>query len=629
MNSQADQTDLTSPHTDSDEDDGDDRLAAVKNQQFDQPQHFVMADDHPDLRCVTLHSSRAKELHLAPGQGKIPTNLMRDDSWDVCGFPHLHPKGQFGLHHPREVKISAKSYFMQRLQNKNPQFRKNKSYLFAAMYFLERQQFEQRINLSVQRGQISSDGSFCELKDAMSVFDNIKGTPKYWQKKRIDMIAKIEQLGPFQFFFTLSCADKRWDENFVSILSQMGHKVTFEKSGYIINAKDDPWTVLVDGIPLHTFLKDKYPNMHELVKDNIFTITKVFDKRLQNFISQIIMAKNSPMKTQFWQYRIEFQARGAGHAHGVLWLDLKKLDSDFPGIESIYDSIKTNDHFSSSQLSVLQKFIDTFISCSLDDENVKDIVKEVQIHHHSKTCRKYGSHCRFGFPRYPSEETIVAQPLNELDFPSKEELECYKFTLEQALKKVDEVLQNMDQLFAKDKIFANHLLEKITLDDILMQAGIEKELKSAKRLYYEALKMSSKGKAKTIILRRTVQEMWVNNYNPEWILAWNGNMDIQLCLDMFAICTYITDYYTKDESGTLHQLVKAAKECHGKSQKEKMRALSHVFLTHRHVGESEAYYKICSELCLTNSNVTTVFQHSGLPNKRNVYLRKLIKKLDE
>ena len=224
MNSQADQTDLTSPHTDSDEDDEDDRLASVKNQQFDQPQHFVMADDHPDLRCVTLHSSRAKELHLAPGQGKIPTNLMRDDSWDVCGFPHLHPKGQFGLHHPREVKISAKSYFMQRLQNKNPQFRKNKSYLFAAMYFLERQQFEQRINLSVQRGQISSDGSFCELKDAMSVFDNIKGTPKYWQKKRIDMIAKIEQLGPFQFFFTLSCADKRWDENLVSFFPKWAIK---------------------------------------------------------------------------------------------------------------------------------------------------------------------------------------------------------------------------------------------------------------------------------------------------------------------------------------------------------------------------------------------------------------------
>ena len=46
-------------------------------------------------------------------------------------------------------------------------------------------------------------------------------------------------------------------------------------------------------------------------------------------------------------------------------------------------------------------------------------------------------------------------------------------------------------------------------------------------------------KGKTIILERKVQEIWVNNYNPEWISAWNGNMDIQLCLDFYAICTYL------------------------------------------------------------------------------------------
>ena len=77
-------------------------------------------------------------------------------------------------------------------------------------------------------------------------------------------------------------------------------------------------------------------------------------------------------------------------------------------------------------------------------------------------------------------------------------------------------------------------------------------------------------------MKRDVSEIWVNNYNPEWLLAWNGNMDIQLCLDYFAIITYITDYYTKDETGTLEHLLKAAKECHGKSQKEKMKSLSQV-----------------------------------------------------
>ena len=76
------------------------------------------------------------------------------------------------------------------------------------------------------------NGDLDELNDAMTVFDHIKGTPRYWQKIRTDMIAKIKQLGPFQFFFTLSCADKRWEENFISILTQLGHNVVFQKSGY-------------------------------------------------------------------------------------------------------------------------------------------------------------------------------------------------------------------------------------------------------------------------------------------------------------------------------------------------------------------------------------------------------------
>ena len=120
--------------------------------------------------------------------------------------------------------------------------------------------------------------------------------------------------------------------------------------------------------------------------------------------------------------------------------------------------------------------------------------------------------------------------------------------------------------------------------------------------------------------------MWVNNYNPEWIRAWNGNMDIQLCLDFFAICTYITDYYTKDESGTISHLVQAAKECHGKSQKDKMKALAQVFTSHRHVGESEAYYKICPELHLSHSSVKTVYAHTGFPKNRRVFLRRDLRK---
>ena len=32
----------------------------------------------------------------------------------------------------------------------------------------------------------------------------------------------------------------------------------------------------------------------------------------------------------------------------------------------------------------------------------------------------------------------------------------------------------------------------------------------------------------TVLLKRDVDEIYVNNYNPEWSKAWNANLEIQL-----------------------------------------------------------------------------------------------------
>merc|ERR1712020_734017 len=99
------------------------------------------------------------------------------------------------------------------------------------------------------RGRVVQ-GSMENLEDVHHVFDNIPGTFRYWQQRRYEVLAKLKQLGPFQFFFTLSCADKRWAENFVSILNQMGHNVVFEKSGCTDNIEKDEIEAFVDGQPL-------------------------------------------------------------------------------------------------------------------------------------------------------------------------------------------------------------------------------------------------------------------------------------------------------------------------------------------------------------------------------------------
>ena len=275
-------------------------------------------------------------------------------------------------------------------------------------------------------------------------------------------------------------------------------------------------------------------------------------------MKHIVMGKNSPMKVKYYNYRVEFQVRGAGHIHGVLWLDLDELDNEFKGLKTILNNLRMGFRLKHEEQETTVKFVDKFISCSLNNPQVKTIVQEVQTHHHSKTCRKYDTSCRFGLPRFPSCKTIIAQSLDKKDYPSEEDYKRELKKREKTLAKVKDILLTMDESFPEPA--------STTIRDILNLANVsEKE-------YYEALSVSTRGTI--IILKRTPQEIYINNYNPEMIKAWNGNMDIQVCLDFFAVITYITDYYTKDESGTMDILKEAAKSCAGQPLTDKMRCFN-------------------------------------------------------
>jgi hypothetical protein len=69
-------------------------------------------------------------------------------------------------------------------------------------------------------------------------------------------------------------------------------------------------------------------------------------------------------------------------------------------------------------------------------------------------------------------------------------------------------------------------------------------------------------------------------------------MDIQLCLDYYAVICYITDYYMKDESGTIDFIKDALKNDESGNLKNQMNLVKNTFLTHRQAGECEIYYKL-------------------------------------
>lgn len=159
-----------------------------------------------------------------------------------------------------------------------------------------------------------------EIKDPCFIFTEIANTPYFWKKRKQELIANLENFGPFQWFWTLSCADLRWEENFAYLMHEMDMKITYDA-----NTETEELVSMVhvgeESVSLEDFLKDQRffnETRHALIRIHVLPATRNFDNRAKAFLKHVIMAKDNPMNTALFNYRIEIQARGAAHIHGVL-----------------------------------------------------------------------------------------------------------------------------------------------------------------------------------------------------------------------------------------------------------------------------------------------------------------------
>ena len=164
---------------------------------------------------------------------------------------------------------------------------------------------------------VKSGGVSYELQDSFRVLEGIKNTPKYWKTAKYEIIAKIENFGAFQFFFTLSCADMRWTSNFAPLLLDMHYKLNYSielnKHGHwetkITGRKNnEEWRDIMD------IIKDFDDSQHEILRQNVLTATRYFNHRVRQFISKILLCAHNPMNVKFYSYKVEFQQRGAGNS---------------------------------------------------------------------------------------------------------------------------------------------------------------------------------------------------------------------------------------------------------------------------------------------------------------------------
>ena len=169
-------------------------------------------------------------------------------------------------------------------------------------------------------------------------------------------------------------------------------------------------------------------------------------------------------------------------------------------------------------------------------------------------------------------------------------------------------------------------IKRERLDLVLKEAGIAGQtFEERNRVYEEALSVSFK-RGYSVIVKRDLDEIFTNTYNPEWIKAWDANIDLSFCGDYFAVITYVTDYCMKDESGVLTFITEALKQNGDGSLRGKLGFVKDIFLKRRQVGEPELYYRFFPSLHLVDSNIKVEFVPTGFKQNRSRFLKQIDEK---
>ena len=381
------------------------------------------------------------------------------------------------------------------------------------------------------------------------------------------MFAMIGQLGYPTWFGSFSAAETRW----VHLLRILGRIV----ENHVYTDEE---------IKLMTWQKKC-----ELIQKGPVTCARNFEHMVQIMIHKFLKSNQMPLGQIIeYFYRVEFQQRGSPHIHALFWV------KDAP--EYGKDSDET-----------ITEFVDKYVTCAgrIPLENSDDLIN-LQTHRHSKTCKKRNKNvCRFHFPLPPMKKTTILKPLDS-DGVQPSEISAIKSNWENVQTLLNEMKYG----------------DKITFDDFL------KILEMEESDYIKAIRYSVK-KA-TLFLKRSPNQIRINNFNQNLLAAWQANMDLQFVIDPYACAVYILSYISKGQRGMSKLLEQANNEAHkscGENIQKQVRHIGNKFLNAVEISAQEAVYLVM-QMPLTRSSRVVQFINTAPADERCLFLKSM-EKLNE
>ncbi|XP_062579577.1 uncharacterized protein LOC134241554 [Saccostrea cucullata] len=527
-------------------------------------------------------SEMEQVYNYAPGEGSIPVSIFMEKDSEELAFPAIFCGRRRPSNTERPVRVTYGEIVKSELRNVDRRAARSVENLFFKTKKIQMKTLIDQTQIALRKVKTSNHSlSAKDVKGdaaldlihhdkAYKFLANIRGSPPYFEKVSKDLFAFIRNLGTATFFLTLSAAETKW-YHLLKILSQ----VVDEKI-----LTDDEVSQLT------------WPQKCRLIQSDPITCARHFDFSVQKFLNKFLLTKANPLfEITDYFYRVEYQQRGSPHIHMLLWCK---------------NAPKYGEHSESEVCN----FIDEYITCKKpnEDESIFDLV-QVQKHKHSHTCKKRNRKiCRFNFPRPPMKATAILEPLKTPEM-SEEDIHIHK----QSWNKIHEYLQNIDE---ND--------ETITHEVLLSSLSMTEEE------YVCAIRTSIK--ATTVFLKRSPQEIRINNYNRATLEAWRANIDVQFVLDVYACATYVASYVTKAQRGMSELLRKATEEARqgNQSLKQQVRCVGNKFLNAVELSAQEAAY-ICLQLPMKRASRQCMFVNTSPPEERVTLLKpaKILDSLDD
>ncbi|XP_055632950.1 uncharacterized protein LOC129773377 [Toxorhynchites rutilus septentrionalis] len=516
----------------------------------------------------TLLWDEDKCLEIAPGQNQTPLSIIYDEYAEELAFPDIY------LGHPRtfssEVRVTPFMMATSEIRRRDRRGAKPEHILYMAVKIMR---------LRVSEG----------LRNTFKCMGTANITRAQLQDK-----AFLEQCIEHNLSFLKSIPNsvQYWQQrkrDVFAMIRQLGKPTMF----LTMSASEVRWSHLLT--ILHRLsngsneagFSDVMQQLTALqratlVSEDPVTCCAYFNK----LVNVVMMLLSSTRYSPFGEYfvvdyfkRIEFQHRGSPHAHILLWLandPREQMSENMPGTVKLIDFL-----------------------CSVSSENLPETYSN-QVHKHTFTCfKRNDKRCRFNIPYWPMDQTRVLIPITAGD-------------------------GRRDQLSRRAAKMRDTLETKVfdTLEAFLADSNCTFDY------YLDVIRSSIR--RPTVIMKRSMTQLWSNPFNPWIAKILRSNMDLQFVLEEFSCAAYVVEYVNKTNKGisSLHrELIKLQEEhpeqdYNGLLKKVSIKMLNTVEMS----AQEAAWYMLrqpMSEASRKVEFIPTMWPHQRIKS------RKRIKQMDE